>query len=71
MIAGVKAAIKIDQTSAMQAYSSRLINDTLPGCENYNYDSHAYWECAIRTVIDIQGLRVANAFIMSEIISAH
>ncbi|XP_072763169.1 glucose dehydrogenase [FAD, quinone]-like [Anoplolepis gracilipes] len=99
-IAGIRAAIKIGQTKAMQSFSSRLINDTIPGCENYDYDSHAYWECMIRTitftifhyfgtckmgpkgdptavvdpklkVIDIQGLRVADASIMPEIISAH
>ncbi|KMQ87160.1 glucose dehydrogenase [Lasius niger] len=100
MIAGIKVAIKVGQTKAMQAFGSQLTNDTIPGCENYNYDSYAYWECAIRTisctiyhysgtckmgprgdptavvdpklkVIDIQGLRVADASIMPEIPSAH
>ncbi|XP_029680537.1 glucose dehydrogenase [FAD, quinone]-like [Formica exsecta] len=100
MIAGIKAAMKISQTKAMQTFDSQLCNDTLPGCENYSYDSFAYWECAIRLipctiyhysgtckmgpredptavvdpklkVIDIQGLRVADASIMPDIISAH
>lgn len=50
MIAGIKAAISVGQTKTMQMFGSRLSNDTLPGCENYEYDSYAYWECAIRTM---------------------
>ncbi|XP_029174503.1 glucose dehydrogenase [FAD, quinone]-like [Nylanderia fulva] len=50
MIAGIRVAIKVGQTRAMQAFGSQLCNDTLPGCENYIYDSDAYWECAIRMV---------------------
>ncbi|KAL0130218.1 hypothetical protein PUN28_002064 [Cardiocondyla obscurior] len=50
MIAGIKAAISVGQTKAMQTLGSRLLNDTLPGCESYEYDSYAYWECLIRTV---------------------
>ncbi|XP_011861343.1 PREDICTED: glucose dehydrogenase [FAD, quinone]-like [Vollenhovia emeryi] len=49
MIAGIKAAISVGQTKAMQTFDSRLSNDTFPGCEKYDYDSHAYWECAVRT----------------------
>ncbi|KAL6421989.1 hypothetical protein ACFW04_010829 [Cataglyphis niger] len=100
MIAGIKAAIKIGQTKAMQMFDSQFSNDTIPGCENYIYDSFAYWDCMIRTipftiyhysgtckmgpkndptavvdpklkVIDIQGLRVADASIMPDIISGH
>jgi len=49
MIAGIKAAMRVGQTKAMKMFGSQLSNDTLPGCENYEYDSYAYWECAIRT----------------------
>lgn len=49
MIAGIKAAISVGRTKAMQMFGSQLTNDTLPGCENYEYDSDAYWECVIRT----------------------
>ncbi|XP_012542669.2 glucose dehydrogenase [FAD, quinone] [Monomorium pharaonis] len=49
MIAGIRAAISIGQTKTMQIFGSRLLNDTLPGCENYKYDSDDYWECAVRT----------------------
>jgi len=48
MLAGIKSAIKVSQTKSMQALGSELMNDTLPGCEKYEYDSHAYWECAMR-----------------------
>ncbi|EFN71294.1 Glucose dehydrogenase [acceptor] [Camponotus floridanus] len=100
MIAGIKVAIKIGQTKAMQMFDSQLSNDTFPECEGYTYDSFAYWECAIRTisfttyhysgtckmgpredptavvdpklkVIGVQGLRVADASIMPEIIAGH
>ncbi|XP_029164204.1 glucose dehydrogenase [FAD, quinone]-like [Nylanderia fulva] len=100
MIAGIRAAMKVSQTREMQAFGSQLCNDTLPGCENYIYDSNAYWECMIRIisstlyhhsgtckmgpkedptavvdsrlkVIGIQGLRIADASIMPEIIAGH
>ncbi|KAL6259285.1 hypothetical protein P5V15_009204 [Pogonomyrmex californicus] len=50
MIAGIKAAMTVGQTKAMRIFGSRLINDTIPGCENYEYDSYAYWDCAVRTL---------------------
>lgn len=50
MIAGIKAGMRVAQTKAMQAFGSRFANDTLPGCEGYEYDSDAYWECTIRTI---------------------
>ncbi|XP_039314743.1 glucose dehydrogenase [FAD, quinone] [Solenopsis invicta] len=100
MIAGIRNAITVGQTKTMQMFGSHLSNDTFPGCENYQYDSDDYWECAIRTatmtiyhysgtckmgprgdstavvdprlkVIGVEGLRVADASIMPEIISAH
>jgi len=49
MITSIKAAMSVGQTKAMKMFGSQLSNDTLPGCENYEYDSYAYWECAIRT----------------------
>lgn len=49
MIAGIKAAISVGETKAMQMLGSQLLNDTLPGCENYKYNSYAYWDCAVRT----------------------
>ncbi|XP_011862142.1 PREDICTED: glucose dehydrogenase [FAD, quinone]-like [Vollenhovia emeryi] len=100
MIAGIRTALSIGQTKTMQALDSQLVNCTYTECNDYVYDSDAYWECAIRTlsstifhysgtckmgargdptavvdpklkVIGIQGLRVVDASIMPEIISAH
>ncbi|XP_071627396.1 glucose dehydrogenase [FAD, quinone]-like [Temnothorax longispinosus] len=100
MIAGIRTALKIGRTKAMQALESQFLNITYTECNNYEYDSDAYWACAIRImsstlfhysgtckmgprgdltavvdprlkVIGIEGLRVADASIMPEIISAH
>ncbi|XP_071626875.1 glucose dehydrogenase [FAD, quinone]-like [Temnothorax longispinosus] len=100
MIAGIRTALSIGRTKAMQALNSQFLNITYTECNNYEYDSDAYWECAIRIlattlyhycgsckmgprgdptavvdpklkVIGIEGLRVADASIMPEIISAH
>ncbi|KYN16224.1 PREDICTED: glucose dehydrogenase [FAD, quinone]-like [Trachymyrmex cornetzi] len=49
MIDGIKAAISVGRTKAMKHFGSRLSNDTFPGCENNEYDSYDYWECAMRT----------------------
>ncbi|XP_018049978.1 PREDICTED: glucose dehydrogenase [FAD, quinone]-like [Atta colombica] len=49
MMEGIKAAISVGRTKAMKLFGSRLTNDTFPGCENYEYDSYDYWECAMRT----------------------
>ncbi|XP_071650817.1 glucose dehydrogenase [FAD, quinone]-like [Temnothorax longispinosus] len=100
MIAGIRTALSIGRTKTMQAFDSQLLNITYTECNNYKYDSDAYWECAIRMlsttlyhycgtckmgpsgdptavvdprlkVIGIEGLRVADASIVPEIISAH
>ncbi|XP_071561836.1 uncharacterized GMC-type oxidoreductase Mb1310-like [Temnothorax nylanderi] len=100
MIAGIRTALSIGRTKTMQAFDSQLLNITYTECNNYEYDSDAYWACAIRIisstlyhysgtckmgprgdptavvdpklkVIGIQGLRVADASIMPEIVSAH
>ncbi|KYQ51757.1 Glucose dehydrogenase [acceptor] [Trachymyrmex zeteki] len=100
MIAGIRTALSLGQTKTMQALNSQLLNITYTECNDYEYDSNAYWECALRImsstlfhysgtckmgtkgdptavvdpklkVIGIQGLRVADASIMPEIISGH
>lgn len=49
LIKGVRAAIKLSKTQAMQRYESKMLERAVPGCENYVPDSDEYWECAIRT----------------------
>ncbi|XP_018377167.1 PREDICTED: glucose dehydrogenase [FAD, quinone]-like [Trachymyrmex cornetzi] len=100
MIAGIRTALSIGRTSAMQTFDSKLSNYTYTECNDYEYDSDAYWECALRIttstifhysgtckmgargdptavvdpklkVIGIRGLRVADASIMPDIVSAH
>ncbi|XP_012532835.1 glucose dehydrogenase [FAD, quinone] isoform X2 [Monomorium pharaonis] len=100
MIAGIRTVIRLSQTKVMQALDSQLLNITYTKCNDYVFDSDAYWECVIRIVsstlyhysgtckmgaredptavvdpklkvIGIQGLRVADASIMPEIVSGH
>lgn len=100
MIAGVRTAIRFSQTKTMQALDSQLLKINYTECDNYEYDSDAYWECQLRLlsstiyhysgtckmgargdptavvdpklkVIGVQGLRVADASIMPEIVAAH
>lgn len=49
LIRGIKAAIKVGETKAMQRFKSKLYDFVTPGCENFTYRSDEYWECAIRT----------------------
>ena len=34
----------------MKRFNSQLYNASIPGCEDYQYDSDEYWECALRTI---------------------
>jgi choline dehydrogenase-like flavoprotein len=49
MIKGIRAAIEISKTKAMRRFNSRIYDFVIPGCENYEYDSNKYWECALKT----------------------
>ncbi|CAB0030902.1 unnamed protein product [Trichogramma brassicae] len=48
-IKGIRIAMEVAQTDAMQQYGSRLYDPGVPGCERYPWNSDGYWECAIRT----------------------
>lgn len=41
-------AMKMGRTKAMRQYESRL-HSYIPGCEDHEPDSDAYWVCAFRT----------------------
>ncbi|XP_014217222.1 glucose dehydrogenase [FAD, quinone]-like [Copidosoma floridanum] len=49
LIKGIRATIQLSKTKAMQQYGSQLNDRVVPGCEKYEPDSDAYWECALRT----------------------
>ncbi|XP_023247182.1 glucose dehydrogenase [FAD, quinone] [Copidosoma floridanum] len=48
-IKGIRLAIELSKTRAMQRYGSQLNDRVVPGCEKYEPNSDAYWECALRT----------------------
>ncbi|OXU32292.1 hypothetical protein TSAR_007068 [Trichomalopsis sarcophagae] len=48
LIGGIRAVIRLSKTKAFQRYGSEMHDVHLP-CNKFQFDSDAYWECAIRT----------------------
>lgn len=46
---GIRMAIELSKTKAMQRFNSQLHHSVVPGCEYHEPDSDDYWECAART----------------------
>ncbi|XP_011501848.1 PREDICTED: glucose dehydrogenase [FAD, quinone]-like [Ceratosolen solmsi marchali] len=49
LILGIREALRISETRAMQMYDAHLPDNSIPGCQDFLKDSDAYWECAART----------------------
>lgn len=50
MIAAIREVQKIAKSPAFQKYGCEQVSTPVPGCESHQYDSDAYWECAIRHI---------------------
>jgi choline dehydrogenase len=48
LVEGIKFAIKLSETPALQAYGMKLDTTPLPTCIKYGFGSQEYWECAVR-----------------------
>ncbi|CAH2013123.1 unnamed protein product [Acanthoscelides obtectus] len=51
MIAGIREIQRIVEFPAMQKFGATIVDTPIPGCEHYAFDSDAYWECGLRTLI--------------------
>ncbi|XP_022901078.2 glucose dehydrogenase [FAD, quinone]-like [Onthophagus taurus] len=47
-IASIREVQKLLYMPAFQRYDAKLVENIVPGCEGYHYDSDSYWECALR-----------------------
>lgn len=48
LIEGIRFAQRLVATEALQAYGTRLQQEHAKGCEDFEFDTDAYWECDIR-----------------------
>ncbi|KAJ8953917.1 hypothetical protein NQ318_019157 [Aromia moschata] len=48
LIRGINVIKKLTGTDAMKKLGARLNDNIFPGCENFKFDSHFYWECYVR-----------------------
>lgn len=48
LIDGIKFAIRLTETAALQRYGFRMDRTPVAGCENLAFGCDAYWECAVR-----------------------
>ncbi|XP_055845354.1 glucose dehydrogenase [FAD, quinone]-like [Episyrphus balteatus] len=50
MLAGIKEALRIAETTAMKNINATLFTQKIPGCEEYEFGCDDYWRCSIRVL---------------------
>ncbi|KAK9872001.1 hypothetical protein WA026_015246 [Henosepilachna vigintioctopunctata] len=50
MISAIRLTIELSKTKAFQRLGSTIHDIPLPGCENFTFNTDAYWECALRLI---------------------
>lgn len=50
LIAAIRYIIKLVDTPAFQKYGAKLHSKKFPNCDQYEFGSYDYWECAVRTI---------------------
>ena len=50
MIAAIREAQKIFKAPTFQKYEAKIVTTKIPGCEDHEFDSDSYWECALRAI---------------------
>ncbi|XP_037917987.1 glucose dehydrogenase [FAD, quinone]-like [Hermetia illucens] len=50
LLYGIKAAIRLSQSPALQRLGARLHDTPLPQCREHHFGSDNYWRCSIRTL---------------------
>ena len=48
LVEGIKFAIRLSKTEALQAYGMQLDESVVPACAQFTFGSDDYWECAVR-----------------------
>lgn len=48
LVEGIKFAIRLSQTAPLQPYGMRLDTSKVANCEQFEFNTQEYWECAVR-----------------------